>query len=60
VARDEDTTPETDSAAEVANADPTIRLDLTDIAGRETLAVAIEGDTPTDTEIDTASESATP
>ena len=59
-ARDEETTPETDSAAGVANADPVIRLDFTDIANRETLAVAIEGDVPTDIEIDTASEPETP
>ena len=60
VASDDDTTQETDSAAEVGDADPTVRLDITDIAGQETLAITTEGDTPSDVEISVAAEPETP
>ncbi len=59
-ARDAHTIQRTDSTAEVTSADPTVRLDVTDILGQETLAVTTEGDASGKVEIDLTGEPETP
>lgn len=51
---------ETNPDSEATGADPTVRLDLTDIAGREALAVTTEGEPSGNVEIEVAAEPETP